>query len=149
MHDSHLAVLTPATFVKDYRNNYIPPVLQGIVNDTVFVRAAWEKYKEHIGKRIVSIDGMESDEIRERTRDFAIRFDGNNSSIIDNTLLTAWNYCLRRCQKPRKVALYWEDGTVIDDKWNEVGYARYYRQSRLWDIRITDICTKRRIRKFF
>lgn len=135
MHDSHLAVLTPATFVKDYGNNYIPPVLQGIVNDTVFVRAAWEKYKEHIGKRIVSIDGMESDEIRERTRDFAIRFDGNNSSIIDNTLLTAWNYLFENdVQKPRTSRIVLEDGTVIDDKWLKYGTARYYPAVQAMDI---------------
>lgn len=127
MHDSHLAVLTPDPRLEDQRKVYVPNIIHGIVNDTVFVRQVSEKYREHLGKRIISIDGMDPDEICRRTMDMVVRYDGNNRSIVDETMLCAWNYLFyNEIDGPRTTTVVLEDSTVIEDRWVRQTSSRNY-----------------------
>lgn len=127
VHDSHLGVLTPDPRLEDARKVYVPNIVHGIVNDTVFVRLVSEKYREHLGKRIISIDGMDPDEICRRTMDMVVRYDGNNRSIVDETMLCAWNYLFyNEIDGPRTTTVVLEDSTVIEDRWVRQTSSRNY-----------------------
>lgn len=135
MHDSHLAVLTPDPRLEDQRKVYVPNIIHGIVNDTVFVRQVSEKYREHLGKRIISIDGMDADEICRRTMDMVARYDGNNRSIVDETMLGAWNYLYcNEIDVPRTTTVVLEDSTVIEDRWVRNTSARNYFPKVTMDV---------------
>lgn len=135
MHDSHLGVLTPDPRLEDQRKVYVPNIVHGIVNDTVFVRQVSEKYRDHLGKRIISIDDMDAEEICRRTMDMVTRYDGNNRSIVEEMMLCAWNYLYNNeINGPRTTTVVLEDSTVIEDIWIRQSSARNYLPKVTMDV---------------
>ena len=117
MHDSHIRIRTPNPRVDVASQKYVPNIIHGILGDTVFVRHASERYREHVGKRIVSIDGMRPEEICRRSRDMVSGYDGDNQSVVNRLLLVKYWYLYGGVDAPRTVEVVLEDGTVIEDEW--------------------------------
>lgn len=117
MHDSHIRLRTPNPRVDVAGQKYVPNIIHGILGDTVFVRHASERYREHVGKRIVSIDGMQAEEICRRSRDMVSRYDGCNRSVVDRRMLVNYWYLYGSIDRPRTTTVFLEDGTVIEDEW--------------------------------
>ena len=117
MHDSHIRIRTPNPRVDVAAQKYVPNIIHGILGDTVFVRHASERYREHVGKRIVSIDGMRPEEICRRSRDMVSGYDGDNQSVVNRLLLVKYWYLYGGVDAPRTVEVVLEDGTVIEDEW--------------------------------
>lgn len=117
MHDSHIRLRTPNPKIDITAQKYVPNIIHGILGDTVFVRHASERYREHVGKRIVSIDGMRPEEICRRSRDMVSGYDGDNQSVVNRLLLVKYWYLYGGVDAPRTVEVVLEDGTVIEDEW--------------------------------
>lgn len=117
MLDSHIRLRTPSPNIDIAAQKYLPNIIHGILGDTVFVRHASERYREHVGKRIVSIDGMQAEEICRRSRDMVCGYDGDNQSLVNRLLLVNYWYLYGVMNIPRTVDIVLEDGTVIKDEW--------------------------------
>lgn len=117
MHDSHIRLRTPSPNIDIAAQKYLPNIIHGILGDTVFVRHASERYREHVGKRIVSIDGMQAEEICRRSMDMVCGYDGDNQSLVNRLLLVNYWYLYGDMNVPRTVDIVLEDGTVIKDEW--------------------------------
>lgn len=129
MHDSHIRLRTPSPGIDTAPQKYVPNIIHGILGDTVFVRHATEKYREHLGKRIVSMDGMQSGEIIGRSRDMVSGYDEDNESVVERLLLVRYWYLYGSVDVPRTVEIVLEDGTVIEDEWvRQEDSGTYYPQ---------------------
>lgn len=117
MHDSHIRLRTPDPRVDVADQKYVPNIIHGILGDTVFIRHASERYKEHLGKKIVSIDGIPSAEICRRSMDKVSGYDGCNRSVVDRRMLVNYWYIYDSVDRPRTTTVVLEDGTVIEDEW--------------------------------
>ena len=117
MHDSHIRLRTPNPKIDITAQKYVPNIIHGILGDTVFVRHASESYKQHVGKKIVSIDGIPSAEICRRSMDMVSGYDGCNRSVVDRLLLVKYWYLYGSVDRPRTTTVVLEDGTVIEDEW--------------------------------
>ena len=117
MHDSHIRLRTPNPKIDITAQKYVPNIIHGILGDTVFVRHASESYKQHVGKKIVSIDGIPSTEICRRSMDMVSGYDGCNRSVVDRLLLVKYWSLYGSVDRPRTTTVVLEDGTVIEDEW--------------------------------
>ena len=117
MHDSHIRLRTPNPKIDITAQKYVPNIIHGILGDTVFVRHASESCKQHVGKKIVSIDGIPSAEICRRSMDMVSGYDGCNRSVVDRLLLVKYWYLYGSVDRPRTTTVVLEDGTVIEDEW--------------------------------
>ena len=110
MHDSHIRLRTPNPKIDITAQKYVPNIIHGILGDTVFVRHASESYKQHVGKKIVSIDGIPSAEICRRSMDMVSGYDGCNRSVVDRLLLVKYWYLYGSVDRPRTTTVVLEDG---------------------------------------
>ena len=129
VHDSHVKLLTPNPKVDSPVESYVPNIAHGILDGSVFVKVVSEQYREHLGKRIVSIDGIPSDEIIRISKERAIMFDGRNESRVERSLLMNNWFLYNDVSRPRTAVIVLEDGTVIRDEWDKwPSGKKYYPQ---------------------
>lgn len=129
VHDSHVKLYTPNPKVDNPEQIYVPNVSHGISGGCVFVKVVSGQYREHLGKRIVSIDGIPSEEIVRISRERVIMFDGGNESRVERQLLMNHWFLYNDASRPRTAVIVLEDGTVIRDEWDKwPSGKKYYPQ---------------------
>lgn len=105
------------------------------MNGKLFVKQATEKYREHLGKGILSIDGQTSGELSRKVYETTLLFDGKNRSIPDLAQLDAWNYIFdNRIDHARTSVIVLDDSTVIEDRWLPQSARRSYLPARSEEI---------------
>ena len=129
VHDSHVKLDTPNPKVDNPEQIYVPNIAHGISDGCVFVKVVSEQYREHLGKKIVSIDGISSDEIIRISKERVIMFDGGNESRVERSLLMNNWFLYNDVSRPRAAVIVLEDGTVIRDEWDKwPSGKKYYPQ---------------------
>ena len=135
LHDSHMAPITPNPHLDDPGKIHLPNIIPGIVNGKLFVKQATEKYREHLGKGILSIDGQTSGELSRKVYETTLLFDGKNRSIPDLAQLDAWNYIFdNRIDHARTSVIVLDDSTVIEDRWMPQSARRSYLPVRSEEV---------------
>ena len=111
--DSHTAVISPPNF-KNKVGLYLPTVYFGWLNDTLIVNRIVETQKQYLGKKIIAVDGIPADSLKEMIRPYIALHEGfiENFSDLDfiNTALKYFEYvpiASNKCD----LTLQFEDGT--------------------------------------
>ena len=111
--DSHTAVISPPNF-KNTIEPYFPTVYFGWLNDTLIVNRIVGSEKQYLGKKIIAVDGISADSLKEMIRPYMALQEGfiNNFSDI-NFISTALKYFeyVPTASKKCEVTLHFEDGT--------------------------------------
>ena len=121
VHDSHVKLYTPNPKIDNPEQIYVPNVAHGISGGRVFVKVVSGQYREHLGKRIVSIDGIPSEDIVRISRERVIMFDGGNESRVERQLLMNHWFLYNDTSRPRTTVIVLEDGAVIRDDCDSPG----------------------------
>ncbi len=127
VHDSHISLLTSDPRIEgNGRASYVPNLMMGIINDTIFVTQATRACSDLVGKRVVSIDDRSAAEVISDVEKMITGYDGDNRSYRDNMKLRAWNYIYdNEVSKPRSSIVRFEDGTEYEDIWFDSARAFY------------------------
>lgn len=99
---------------------YVTPKTEfyfGVQSDSLIVIRCLKEYKDFLGKRILSIDGIDADNLIQTIRStIPIKADGNNESMINYEMLTVfWSYFEKYYNKQRgdSLLLEFSDGTIF------------------------------------
>lgn len=130
VHDSHISLLSPDPRIERLDGSgvaaYVPNLMPGIINDTIFVTQATRACSDMVGKRVVSIDDRSAAEVISDVEKMITGYDGDNRSYRDYMKLRAWNYIYdNEVSKPRTSIVRFEDGTEYEDIWFNSARAFY------------------------
>ena len=94
IHDSHTTIISEPK-AKRGANRLSPSVCLGWFNDTLQVWRAAAKYKNYLGKKVVSVNGIPADSLKTMVLEYVAFFDGYVKSYGDYVLLYGMDtyYC--------------------------------------------------------
>jgi hypothetical protein len=111
--DSHTAVISPPNF-KNRIAQYYPSVYFGWLNNSLIVNRVADSEKQYYGKRIVAVDSIPVDSLKEMIRPYFEKQEGFIENFGDlnflNTALKYFEY-VPSASKKCDVTLQFEDGT--------------------------------------
>ena len=115
--DSHLNLLTRNP--RSGSDVHVPHLLIAAFGDSIRVVHAQPGYEQHLGKRVVAIDGIGDTAYLARTDRLVTGYDGSgNRSYINYIRAVSWNIMYEmRIFGPRTTRLTFADGTEVTDEW--------------------------------
>jgi C-terminal processing protease CtpA/Prc len=110
VHDSHTAIMSE-TKMKFGTNTMPTSVLAGWFNDTLQIWRAVPKYKDYLGKKVVSVNGIPADSLKTMLLDRVGHADGYAKSYGDFALTYGMdNYYCNQIAKDYNLTLTFADG---------------------------------------
>ena len=115
LHDSHAWLDTKNPTASG--NYYLPHMLIGAIGGKIIVTQAQLDYEKYLGKEVISVNGIQANDLIELTRQSIVGYDGNNESAVTNNLLTGWNTFFQNNLTAQTAVMKFADGTTIRDQW--------------------------------
>ncbi len=129
-HDSHLYMLTPAPEMRLYPNLNIFPS-----GDSPMVYSATIPCEHLIGKRVVSINGLDAEHYIRRSRESGTLFDADNQSRRAARQSYIGFYGMEVLDTLTRTEVVFADGTTYTDIWMDRGsYMKKMRPMKVVDI---------------
>lgn len=128
LHDSHAWIDTNNPAITG--NIYLPHVMIGSIDGKIIVTQAHPGYEKYLGREVASVNGKKTGELIDETRLLVMGYDGDNQSLVDNMLLTSWNYFFKSKLTAQTTEIKFADGTSLRDSWIPARQVKGFKPER-------------------